>query len=55
MKAAERHLTLSVINLIFNGDWDTIDDFDEQLDRLTEYANTLRENTNEYNQQMMLD
>ena len=44
----------SAMNLIFNGDWDSIEDFDEQLDALTEYAESLRESISCFNEQMMM-
>lgn len=54
MKTVNRSMMESVINLIFNGDWDSIEDFDEQLDELTEYANSIRETINGFNEQMMM-
>lgn len=54
MKTAERSMLEMTMNLIFNGDWDSIDDFDEQLDRLTEYTNSLRESINGFNEKMMM-
>ena len=33
----------AVLDLIFNGDWNSIDEFDEQLDELAEYSASVRE------------
>ena len=33
----------AVLDLIFNGDWNSIDEFDEQLDELAEYSASIRE------------
>ena len=54
MKTANRSMMEMAMNLIFNGDWDSIEDFDEQLDCLTEYANSIRESINGFNEQMMM-
>ena len=54
MKTVNRSMMESTLNLIFNGDWDSIEDFDEQLDQLTEYADSMRESISCFNEQMMM-
>ena len=41
-----------VLDLIANGDWNTVDDFDEELDVLTEYSNSVRDSVVAFNEEM---
>lgn len=53
MKKAINSTMESVLNLIFFGDWNDLDDFDEQLDQLAEYSDSVRESVNAFNAELM--
>ena len=48
-KAVKNGLVNSVLDLIFNGDWNTVDEFDEQFDNLVEYSRSLQESVDAFN------
>ena len=42
---------MAILNLIFNGSWETVEQFDEEFDQLTEYFNEVDESVKTYNKE----
>ena len=47
-KTVKNGLVNSMLDLIFNGDWDTVDEFDQQFDELVEYSRSLQESVDAF-------